>query len=86
MVIHNALPGTASASPLRNAFWRELAPRQDRVAPDQRIDTREMQESFRVSFSSAVRTDMTGATRDSAQKPVDLVAPGIRAYQQVAAL
>lgn len=86
MSIQNILPGTASPSLLRSSFWRELAPRQDRVAPDQRIDTREIQESYRVSFSDAVRTDATGATRDSAQKPVEFVSPAIGAYRQVAGL
>lgn len=86
MTIQNTLSGAANIAPLRGAFTRELAPRQDRVANDQRIDTREIQESFRVSFSDAVRADATGATRDAAQTPVELVSPGIRAYQQIAAL
>jgi hypothetical protein len=86
MNIQNTLSGAANITPLRGAFLRELAPRQDRVAPDQRIDSREIQESFRVSFSNAVRADATGATRDAAQTPVELASPGIRAYQQIAAL
>lgn len=86
MLIQTVSPGAGSVNLLRNAFWRELANRQDRVAPDQRIDTREIQESYRVSFSDAVRADTTGATRDAAQTPVELVSPGIRAYQQIAAL
>lgn len=86
MLIQTVSPGAGSVNLLRNAFWRELANRQDRVAPDQRIDTREIQESYRVSFSDAVRADTAGATRDAAQTPVELVSPGIRAYQQIAAL
>lgn len=86
MFIQNTLPGTASANPLRSTFWREISARQDRVTPDQRIDTREIQESFRVSFSNAVRADATGAMRDSAQTPVEFVSPAIRAYRQVAGL
>ncbi len=86
MLIQTVSPGAGSVNLLRNAFWRELASRQDRVPPDQRIDTREIQESYRVSFSDAVRADTSGATRDSAQQSVDAASPEIRAYQQVAAL
>jgi hypothetical protein len=91
MIITNNPPGIASqVTLLRSAGWRESVTRQGRLAQDQRIDTPEIQQSYRVSFSSDVRVDAAGATRGVVQEPVDFEAqsesPALRAYRQIAAL
>ena len=57
------LPGLQAIPPSRpGALLRELAPRQDRLPVDERVDLPEIQESFRVSFSDEARAaGMSGA-------------------------
>jgi hypothetical protein len=91
MLITTNPPSIAGQTTLvRSAGWRESVARQDRLAQDQRIDTPEIQQSYRVSFSSQVRVDAAGVTRGVVQAPVDFEAqsesPALRAYRQVAAL
>lgn len=95
MNIQNYAPlSSGQFASLRIPGWRESVTRQDRLAPDQRIDAPEIQQSYRVSFSSAVLADPVGAIRDAAQTPVDPQSPSqtqtqstaLRAYRQIAAL
>ncbi len=72
MNIQNLTPVYSSQlASLRIPIWRDSVARQDRLASDQRIDAPEIQQSYRVSFSSAVLADPVGAARDAAQTPVD---------------
>lgn len=91
MIITNNPPSIASqVTSLRIAGWRDSVARQDRLAQDRRIDMPEIQQSYRVSFSSAVIADAVGATRDVAQAPAGLEdqseSPAVLAYRRVAAL
>lgn len=57
------------AAAARGPLLREFAPRADRVPADERVDAPEIQESYRVSFSSAVRAEAAAPVRDAAQRP-----------------
>lgn len=66
---------------------REIAPRQDRIPVDERVDLPEIQESFRVSFSEETR--VSGSPPESPQAPGQQTgwqAAAIDAYRQIARL
>lgn len=63
------LPTQAGAPPLRSGILREFIMRQDRPAPDQRVDLPEIQESYRVSFSDAALAAASEHVRTVLQKP-----------------
>jgi hypothetical protein len=71
----------------RGFILREFAVRQDRLPRDQRIDLPEIQESYRVSFSDAVRVTSTEVERQVLQPPLvtgegSLLATGLRLYRK----
>lgn len=61
--------GLPSVNNHRSVVLRELAPRTDRIPPDQRVDVPEIQESFRVNFSNAALAAATAPVRNAAQRP-----------------
>ena len=67
---------------------RELAARQDRVAPDQRVDLPEIQESFRVSFSDEARASGSSLGNEQPHSPPAASNPDtarkLRTYQAIA--
>ncbi|WP_434515676.1 hypothetical protein AB6Q56_02820 [Dechloromonas sp. ARDL1] len=70
---------------------REVAPRQDRVPQDQRVDLPEIQESFRVSFSDEARAYEANGLGNEQYRPVPAdanpqIAQKLRAYEVVAGL
>lgn len=69
---------------------RELAARQDRVAPDQRVDLPEIQESFRVSFSDEARASGSNLGNEQPHSPPAASNPDtarkLRTYQAIAGL
>lgn len=70
---------------------RELAARQDRVAPDQRVDLPEIQESFRVSFSDEAHASGSGSLgNEQPHSPPAASNPDtarkLRTYQAIAGL
>lgn len=61
---------TANASlATRSPVLREFLPTPDRLAPEQRVDVPEIEESYRVSFSEAALAAAAGQVRDAAQRP-----------------
>jgi len=77
--------GVAATSLARSPWLRDLAVRRDRIPPDERADMPEVEESFRVSFSDAVRAGVATAGRDAAQadEPADA---RLRRYRDIARL
>ncbi|MCK6406110.1 MAG: hypothetical protein L6Q60_08855 [Rhodocyclaceae bacterium] len=92
MILIGNVPPPTQLSPARGVVLREFAPRTDRVPRDLRVDTPEIQESFRVSFSDAALAAASGSVRDAAQRPTvtdegELGAdPRLLAYRRIAAL
>lgn len=85
------VPANPTQSPLRSGVLREFILRQDRVARDQRVDLREIQESFRVSFSDEALAASSEGLRGILQKgrPADergATELKLKAYQSIAAL
>lgn len=84
-------PMFAAHAPRPGALLRELAPRHDRVSLDQRVDMPEIQESFRVSFSDAARSNSASDAGNNGHRPPPGVtnpetARQLSAYEMVAAL
>ena len=77
----------AAATLLRGRVQRELVAQPDRLPSDQRVDLPEIQESYRVSFSDAVRAEFPGQMRDLS--PGGIPGPSdsrLKLYQDIAAL
>lgn len=53
----------AAATLLRGRVQRELVAQPDRLPLERRVDIPEIQESYRVSFSDAVRAELPGQMR-----------------------
>jgi hypothetical protein len=74
-----------NASTRASALLRDIAPRQDRVPVDDRVDLPEIQESFRVSFSDQTRVQHAGNRPEHQPTRQQGLGPtGIEAYLRVA--
>ena len=81
------LPGLQAIPPSRpGALLRELAPRQDRLPVDERVDLPEIQESFRVSFSDEARAASITGARNETQAGNSVADRRLDAYRAIAAL
>jgi hypothetical protein len=65
---------------------RELAPRQDRLPVDERIDLPEIQESFRVSFSDEARAASMGGVGNEVPAGNSVSDKRLDAYRAIAGL
>lgn len=76
-------PGTASSR--ASALTHDIAPRQDRIPADDRVDLPEIQESFRISFSDQARVQhAANQTEHQPYRHEGLGPTGIDAYRRVA--
>lgn len=77
----------AAATLQRGRVQRELVAQPDRLPLERRVDIPEIQESYRVSFSDAVRVELPGQMRSfspgGASDPLD---SRLRLYRETAAL
>ncbi len=77
----------AAATLQRGRVQRELVEQPDRLPLDRRVDIPEIQESYRVSFSDAVRAELPGQMRSfspgGAPGPQD---SRLRLYRETGAL
>ena len=81
------LPGLQAIPPSRpGALLCELAPRQDRLPVDERVDLPEIQESFRVSFSDEARAASITGARNETQAGNSVADRRLDAYRAIAAL
>lgn len=95
MIILN-VPGGSPVQTGRGVVFREFVPRVDRVPRDQRVDMPEIQESSRVSFSSAALAAAAGRVREAVQRPTivddggseagNRTSPQLRLYRDIATL
>ncbi|MFA7292330.1 MAG: hypothetical protein WC023_08780 [Rhodocyclaceae bacterium] len=77
----------AAATLQRGRVQRELVAQPDRMPLDRRVDLPEIQESYRVSFSDAVRAEFPGQMRDlSPDRTPAPLDSRLKIYQDTAAL
>lgn len=67
MIAPDRPPGVTAPGIARSPWLRDLAVRRDRIPLGERSDLPEIEESFRVSFSDAVRSGAGSPVRDGAQ-------------------
>lgn len=85
MILTTPLPPQTMAPGRPGPLGREIAPRNDRIPRDARVDLPEIEESFRVSFSNESRAAAGQSQHDPLRAPL----PGDRrlaAYVAVANL
>ncbi|MCX9155417.1 hypothetical protein OPU71_04695 [Niveibacterium sp. 24ML] len=66
MIAPDRPPGVSAPGIARSPWLRDLAVRRDRIPLGERTDQPEIEESFRVSFSDAVRSAAGSPVRDGA--------------------